>query len=103
MTQMNVFIKQTHRHRKQTCGYRRGEGRDKLGVWAIFSVASSLFSTCEIYSGVSREGWNSRDCKEYHASILQQNEHPYLSIYNGNSSKEDMIYKGLGLNQSSLA
>ena len=30
---MNVFIKQTHRHRKQTCGYRRGEGRDKLGVW----------------------------------------------------------------------
>ena len=27
--------KQTQRHRKQICGYQRGEGggRDKLGVW----------------------------------------------------------------------
>ena len=34
---MNVYAKQkqTHRHRKQTCGYQRGKvrGRDKLGVW----------------------------------------------------------------------
>ena len=35
---MNLFTeqKQTHRHRKQTCGYQRGGrwgGRDKLGVW----------------------------------------------------------------------
>ena len=34
---MNLFTKQkqTHRHRKQTCGYQRGKGmgRDKLGVW----------------------------------------------------------------------
>ena len=32
----NVYKKQkqTHRHRKQTCGYPRGEGRnDKSGVW----------------------------------------------------------------------
>ena len=31
---MNLFKKQkqTHRHRKQTYGYQRGE-RDKLGVW----------------------------------------------------------------------
>ena len=27
--------KQTHRYREQTCGYQRGEARerDKLGVW----------------------------------------------------------------------
>ena len=36
--QMNLFTKQkqTHRHRKQTYGYKGdsgGEGRDKLGVW----------------------------------------------------------------------
>ena len=34
--QMNLFTKQkqTHRHRKQTFGYQRGnEGGDKLGVW----------------------------------------------------------------------
>ena len=34
--QMNLFTKQknTHRHRKQTYGYQRGNpGRDKLGVW----------------------------------------------------------------------
>ena len=34
--QMNLYTeqKQTHRHRKQTNGYQRGEGgRDKLGVW----------------------------------------------------------------------
>ena len=32
--QMNVYIrqKQTHGHKKQTCGYQRG--KDKLGVWA---------------------------------------------------------------------
>ena len=24
MTQMNLFTKQSHRHRKQTCGYQRG-------------------------------------------------------------------------------
>ena len=33
---MNLFTKQknTHRHRKQTYGYQRGnQGRDKLGVW----------------------------------------------------------------------
>ena len=31
---MNLFTKQkqTHRHRKQTCGYQRGGGVDKLGV-----------------------------------------------------------------------
>ena len=37
MTQMNLCTKekQTHRHRKQTCGYQRGKrvGRDKLGVY----------------------------------------------------------------------
>ena len=37
MIQMNIFTKQkhTHRLRKQTYGYQRGEGmgRDKLGVW----------------------------------------------------------------------
>ena len=34
MIQMNLFTKQTHRHRKQTYGYQRGKGgRDKLGVW----------------------------------------------------------------------
>ena len=37
MIQMNLFIKQkqTHRHRKQTYGYQRGNvgRRDKLGVW----------------------------------------------------------------------
>ena len=33
MIQMNLFTKQTLRHRKQTYGYQRGkEGRDKLGV-----------------------------------------------------------------------
>ena len=35
---MNLFTKQkqTHRHRKQTYGYQKGNGggrRDKLGVW----------------------------------------------------------------------
>ena len=32
---MNLFTeqKQTHRHRKQTYGYQKGGGRDKLGVW----------------------------------------------------------------------
>ena len=31
-TQMNLFTKQTHRHRKQSYGYKRGNGgRDKLG------------------------------------------------------------------------
>ena len=31
---MNSFTKQTHRHRKQTYGYQRGNGgRDKLGAW----------------------------------------------------------------------
>ena len=34
---MNFFAKQkqTHRQKKQTCGYQRGmvEGRDKFGVW----------------------------------------------------------------------
>ena len=36
MIQVNLFTKQkTHRHRKQTYGYQRGEGQwgDKLGVW----------------------------------------------------------------------
>ena len=37
LTQMDLFTKQkkTHRHRKQTYGYqkKKGEGRDKLGVW----------------------------------------------------------------------
>ena len=35
MIQMNLFMKQTHRHRKQTYGYQRGKvgGRDKLGIW----------------------------------------------------------------------
>ena len=36
MIQMNLFTKQkqTHRHRKQTCGYQRGKvgGRDRLGI-----------------------------------------------------------------------
>ena len=33
--QMNLFTKQkhTHKHRKQTYGYQRGSGGDKLGVW----------------------------------------------------------------------
>ena len=32
---MNLFIKQksTHRHRKQTYGYHKGRGENKLGVW----------------------------------------------------------------------
>ena len=32
---MNSFIKQIHRHRKQTFGYHRGKvgGRDKWGIW----------------------------------------------------------------------
>ena len=32
---MNVYTKQkqTHRYREQTCGYQRGEGRNKLGMW----------------------------------------------------------------------
>ena len=32
---MNLFTKQkqTHKHRKQTDGYQRGRGVDKLGVW----------------------------------------------------------------------
>ena len=34
MIQMNLFTKQTHRHRKQTYGYQKGKkGRDKLGIW----------------------------------------------------------------------
>ena len=34
MTQLNLVMKQTHRHRKQTYGYQRGGGeKDKLGVW----------------------------------------------------------------------
>ena len=35
MIQMNLFKKQTHRHRKQTYGYQRGKvwRRDKLEVW----------------------------------------------------------------------
>ena len=34
--QINLYTKQkqTHKHRKQTYGYQRGEeGREKLGVW----------------------------------------------------------------------
>ena len=32
---MNLFPKQTQRHRKHTCGYQRGKwlGEDNLGVW----------------------------------------------------------------------
>ena len=34
MIQMNSFIKQTHRHRKQTKGYQGGKGRgNKSGIW----------------------------------------------------------------------
>ena len=34
MTQMNLSMKQTHRHREQTCFYQGGDwGRDGLGVW----------------------------------------------------------------------
>ena len=34
MVQMNLFIKQTHRYRKQNYGYQRGKGEgDKVGVW----------------------------------------------------------------------
>ena len=37
MIQMNLFTKQTHRHRKQTQGYQRGKlgggRRDRLGLW----------------------------------------------------------------------
>ena len=34
MIQMNLSTKQkqTHRHRKQTYGYQRGKGGDKLGI-----------------------------------------------------------------------
>ena len=28
MTQMNISMKQTHRHREQTCGYQGEEGSD---------------------------------------------------------------------------
>ena len=27
--QMNLFIKQTHRHREQTYGYKRGKGKEE--------------------------------------------------------------------------
>ena len=30
--QVNLYAKQTHRHRKQTYGYQR-QRRDKLGIW----------------------------------------------------------------------
>ena len=32
---MNLYTKQkqTYRHRKETYGYQRGRGEDKLGVW----------------------------------------------------------------------
>ena len=33
MTQMNLSMKQTHRHWEQTCVCPRGPGRDGLGVW----------------------------------------------------------------------
>ena len=35
MIQMNLFTKQkqTERHRKQTSGYQRGEGKHELGGW----------------------------------------------------------------------
>ena len=37
MIQMNLFMKQIHRHRKQTYGYQRGKlgggRRDRLRVW----------------------------------------------------------------------
>ena len=37
MAQMNLFMKHTFRHRKQTYGYQRGKlggwRRDRLGVW----------------------------------------------------------------------
>lgn len=35
MTKMDFFTKQkqTHRHRKRTCGCQRGQGRDNLRVW----------------------------------------------------------------------
>ena len=32
MTQMNLSMKQTHRHREQTCGCQGGEGRERDGV-----------------------------------------------------------------------
>ena len=35
MTQMNLSMKQTHRHKEQTCGCWGGEGmgKGKMGVW----------------------------------------------------------------------
>ena len=35
---MNLFTKQkqTHRCRKQTYGYQRGKGGNKLGVWDLY-------------------------------------------------------------------
>ena len=35
MTQMSLSMKETHRHKEQTCGYQGRErwGRDRLGVW----------------------------------------------------------------------
>ena len=35
LTQTNLCMKQTHRHRKQTSDYQRGNvrGRDKLASW----------------------------------------------------------------------
>ena len=33
MIQRNLFTNRRLRHRKQTYGYQRGRGRDKVGVW----------------------------------------------------------------------
>ena len=48
MTHMNLFVKQTQRHRKQTYGYQRAKGwrRDKLGVWVADGDCSHEIKRC---------------------------------------------------------
>ena len=47
---MNLFTKQkqTERHRKQTSGYQRGEGKHELGGWdyQLHTAAAKLLQSC---------------------------------------------------------
>ena len=45
MIQMNLFTeqKQTHRYRKQTCGYQRGEEREEGKIRSMSLTDTSLY------------------------------------------------------------
>ena len=47
---MNLFTKQkqTERHRKQTSGYQRGEGKHELGGWdyQLHTAAAKSLQSC---------------------------------------------------------